>query len=603
MNKFSIILYLAMCFSILPMVCAAQEKIAFHSLRDGGKSEIYVMNADGTSQARLTNNPNSISESEPSINLNVGKIVFTSFRYNADHTNNNINIYLMNADGTGETQLTNNLSPSSQPAFSPDGSKIVFTSFVSSSTTEIYIMNADGTNKIRLTNNSVNDAYPSFSPDGSKIVFTNFADGNGEIYVMNADGSNPTRLTNNTAMEGEPVFSPDGSRIAFSSNRDGGLGNPEIYIMDADGTNQTRLTNNPTSDSKPSFSPDGSKIAFQSDRNGSINQIFVMNSADGTNQMPLTNSAVGNYAPSWSGVQNNAPTITAANGVTRARDAGVSNSLIATVSDAEDAENTLSVMVNGTSSATSNGVTVSGISVDSSGFVTANIEASCGATNASFILQVTDSGALFNEATLSVGVTNETGLPVIALPSDIVTNLPLNSTATGKIVNFTVSATDNCDANPTVTAVPASGSTFPVGTTTVNVTATDASGNTATGSFTVTVSYNFAGFFQPVDNLPTVNTVTGGQAIPVKFSLSGNKGLNIFAAGFPVSQQITCVGGAPVSSVEETVTAGSSSLSYDPASDRYIFVWKTEKAWKGTCRQLIVKLNDGTLHAANFQFK
>lgn len=92
-------------------------------------------------------------------------------------------------------------------------------------------------------------------------------------------------------------------------------------------------------------------------------------------------------------------------------------------------------------------------------------------------------------------------------------------------------------------------------------------------------------------------------AIPVKFSLNGDKGLNIFAAAFPVSQQLTCSDGAPISTVEETVTAGNSSISYDAMTDLYKYVWKTDKTWKGTCRQLIVKLNDSSVHAANFQFR
>jgi hypothetical protein len=216
---------------------------------------------------------------------------------------------------------------------------------------------------------------------------------------------------------------------------------------------------------------------------------------------------------------------------------------------------------------------------------------------------VTDTSNLFSDATLNVSVTDETVDPVLSLPANIVVSLPPNSTDTSVPVNFNVSATDNCDMNPTVTAVPASGSSFAVGTTTVNVTATDASGNTANGSFTVTVAYNFTGFFQPVDNLPVVNVVSAGQAIPVKFSLSGYKGLNIFAAGYPVSIQVACAGGSPISAVEETVTAGQSSLTYDSGTDRYHYVWKTDKGWRGTCRQLIVKLNDGSLHVANFQFR
>ena len=99
-----------------------------------------------------------------------------------------------------------------------------------------------------------------------------------------------------------------------------------------------------------------------------------------------------------------------------------------------------------------------------------------------------------------------------------------------------------------------------------------------------------------------MNVAAAGSSIPVKFSLNGDNGLNIFAAGYPVSQQITCSDGAPVSAIEETVTAGNSSISYDAATDQYTYVWKTDKSWKGTCRQLILKLNDNSFHVANFQF-
>jgi hypothetical protein len=117
------------------------------------------------------------------------------------------------------------------------------------------------------------------------------------------------------------------------------------------------------------------------------------------------------------------------------------------------------------------------------------------------------------------------------------------------------------------------------------------------------VPFNFSGFFPPVDNPPTVNVVNAGRAIPVKFSLSGDQGLDIFAEGFPVSQQIACDDGAPVNEIEQTVTAGESSLSYDAESDTYTYVWKTEDSWAGTCRQLILRLNDGSERVAYFKFK
>jgi probable HAF family extracellular repeat protein len=124
-----------------------------------------------------------------------------------------------------------------------------------------------------------------------------------------------------------------------------------------------------------------------------------------------------------------------------------------------------------------------------------------------------------------------------------------------------------------------------------------------TSAASVTVIFNFTGFFQPVDNLPTLNSVKAGQAIPLKFSLGGDQGLNIFAAGYPKSELITCGSSALVDGIEETATAGSSSLTYDAATDQYTYVWKTQKSWAGTCRQLVVKLSDGTTQRADFQFK
>ena len=134
----------------------------------------------------------------------------------------------------------------------------------------------------------------------------------------------------------------------------------------------------------------------------------------------------------------------------------------------------------------------------------------------------------------------------------------------------------------------------------------DKAGNqdSATVTYTVKRLYTWTGFLQPVDNLPTLNTVNAGQAIPVKFRLGGDFGLNIFASGYPKVQTVACPGssGSGSSPIEETVSADNSSLQYDPTTQTYTYVWKTDKAWAGTCRQLIVRLIDGTEHIALFQF-
>lgn len=205
-------------------------------------------------------------------------------------------------------------------------------------------------------------------------------------------------------------------------------------------------------------------------------------------------------------------------------------------------------------------------------------------------------------ATRTVNVV-DTIAPAISCPANVVVTLP-NSSATTMVVNYpAVTATDSCDSSVTVTSSPASGAVFNAGTTTVNATATDDAGHSSSCSFTVTVLYNFTGFFPPISNLPVVNTVKAGSSVPVKFSLSGYKGLNIFAADSPASGPIVCNSSDPAIVLEDTMTAGGSSLSYDAGSDQYVYVWKTSAAWAGTCRQLVVVLSDGSIHRANFKFK
>jgi dipeptidyl aminopeptidase/acylaminoacyl peptidase len=114
--------------------------------------------------------------------------------------------------------------------------------------------------------------------------------------------------------------------------------------------------------------------------------------------------------------------------------------------------------------------------------------------------------------------------------------------------------------------------------------------------------YDFSGFFAPVDNQPTLNKMKAGKAIPVKFSLAGDQGLDIFAAGYPQSGPIDCNSLAEIDLIEETVAAGSSSLTYHLETDRYHYIWKTDATWDGTCRRLVIGLADGTFHRADFKF-
>ena len=230
-------------------------KIAFHSYRNSN-ADIYVINEDGSGEARLTTHP--ASDTEPHWSPDGTKIAFASQR------DGNQEIYVMNADGSGQTNLTNNPGYDADPNWSPDGTRIVFTT-TRDGNTELYIMNSDGTGQTNLTQHPSIDFMPSWSPDGSKIVFVSHRAVASEIYVTNADGSNPVRLTNNVANDFYPAWSPDGYKIAYLSNKDG---DDELYLMNTDGSNQTRITNSPGTDAEPAWSPDGAKIAFETQRDG-----------------------------------------------------------------------------------------------------------------------------------------------------------------------------------------------------------------------------------------------------------------------------------------------------------------------------------------------
>src|SRR3990172_2226710 len=117
----------------------------------------------------------------------------------------------------------------------------------------------------------------------------------------------------------------------------------------------------------------------------------------------------------------------------------------------------------------------------------------------------------------------------------------------------------------------------------------------------------WSGLFAPVDDLPTENVVTAGRAVPVVFSLGGDRGLDVFAPGYPLSMRVDCTSGVPLDAIELTVTAGASSLGYDAATDRYSYIWKTAKVWStapgGPCRELVLRFGDESEHEAVFRFR
>jgi Tol biopolymer transport system component len=280
-------------------------KIAYVRNITGG-AKIWSMNANGTGRKLLTrksgckgNNCTELDDAQPAWSPKGTKIAFA--RSNAA---GNVHIFVMNANGSGRTQLTHTRGArvyETSPAWSPDGKKIAFTSqgkYVS----DIYVINANDSGRVRLTNmQSSADAAgsPAWSPDGTKIAFDS---GGTVVDVMNADGSDLKGLTawNNNYLAGAtPSWSPDGTRIVYTNpdrkNRE------VLWVMNADGSGKKQLTVSgpprnahyePAQFGQPSWSPDGTKIVFyRMERPKSIDvmqlsSISVMN-PDGSGQKVL----------------------------------------------------------------------------------------------------------------------------------------------------------------------------------------------------------------------------------------------------------------------------------------------------------------------------
>ncbi len=271
---------------------AADGRIVFTSHRDGNP-EIYVMNADGSGATRLTDHP--ALDGWPAWSPDGQRIAFVSTR------DGNRELYIMDADGSHLTRLTDNRYRDEEPAWSPDGQRIVFWSDhelyggTESRFAQIYALNPDGRDPVRLSSRPGDHAHPTWSPDGRRIAF---ALGH-TLFVMNADGSHvkvllPHRSTQRMRDEA-PAWSPDGRRIAFTSDRDG---NEELYLINADGSGLTRLTDHPAADREPAWSPDGKRIAFTSSRDGNWD-IYVID-VDGSGLSRLTDDPAYDGHPDWS---------------------------------------------------------------------------------------------------------------------------------------------------------------------------------------------------------------------------------------------------------------------------------------------------------------
>lgn len=267
-------------------------RIVFSSNRDGNR-EIYGMGPHGRNIVRLTFDQ-AYNSFNPALSPDRTKIIFVREGIG----DGSLDIYVMKADGSQVTNLTKGIGRNNDPAWSPSGKRIAFSSD-RDGLHQLYLMNPDGSNPIRVTKNITNEMYPSWSPNGAKIAFVSRRDNGYGLYVVNTNGSNEVLLISSGSTSRDisyPEWSPDGTKIAF--NYDPSAVNPEIFVIKPDGTGLRQLTYAPRQDLHPSWSPSGERIVFRSDR-GSYGEIYVMD-ADGMNQRNITNHPADDSSPAWS---------------------------------------------------------------------------------------------------------------------------------------------------------------------------------------------------------------------------------------------------------------------------------------------------------------
>ena len=617
-------------------------RIAF-SVNDGsGNTELYSVNADGSSMRRLTWSPQ--TEQTPSWSPDGTRITYESSLGGKSH------VWVMNADGSGQMELTSG-TQDVDPAWSPDGTQIAFAR-PSSNGWNLFVMNPDGSGLRRVSDVSGND--PAWSPDGRRLAY----DGPDGIGVVGIDGSDPHRISAVGTYAAGPSWSPDGTRIVFSRNSPAGYPG-ELFVASADGSGEQPLTRDGYANARPSWSPDGTEIVFQRTAAPPFGTTLWAIRADGSGLRQIASSTSA-IAPDWGSSQvvpepspPQAPTIQIYSPQDGALylpgmqvpafylcssyvsvivscqgdlpfgallDLSLSGTRSFTVRAVDAAGRTAAVSVtyqvpdlvapqvdlrtpkDGATYDLGAAVTVDFSCTDPNG---SGVAACSGERPSGFPLDTSQAGthtfqvfALDNAG--NFGRTTAT-YTVIGPPQ-----VQISSPANGVIYTLgsTALAAYSCSSPWAVHVVTCAGTaasgnaldTGSVGTQTFTVRATDGLGATAAMIHTYNVVYSFSGFDSPVTTTGSLDAAKAGDALPLKFSLNGDNGLSI------VIQTTWKPASCSDWSSSATATAGQGKLTYNPLNDRYTELVATDRTWKGSCRIVDLRLADGTDHTVHVQF-
>jgi Bacterial Ig domain/WD40-like Beta Propeller Repeat len=608
-----------------------------------GSGFLVRENSDGTGLTYL-----SMGIEKPSI-ADDGSIAYHSFEgFNLG------GIATMKCNGSGVQHLTT-AETDDQPSYSPDGSRIAFRRFDAVSHSDIWVMNADGSGQTQLTSSPDDDINPAFSPDGTKIAFFRVGFPGG-LQVMNADGSDQHTIVEFIGRE--PSWSPDGTTIAIA---DQGL-----WVLDADGSDLEAFLTSPekrilgTSVHTPDFAPDGQQILYWDDTFRS--RLIAPDGSDDHDAGIASIEAA--FAPDVCDVPDTTPpTITSPNAgasYTAGQSVTVSfacaddphGSGLATCEGSVANGSALDTSTGGTFSYTVNATDNAGNEASRTISYTVVAGSTSAAAGAGGTV-TTDPGGIGANALVPVQTavtTPAAGTVSIVSSSNVTTPEPSSYTLLGQQVSIEAPQASTSDPLVVVFTLDAAllagagadASTIQIyrttGAGTTRIGPCDAgsaaaspdpcvasrdttadgdaviairSSHVSAWNFAMRDPYRFTGFFQPVDNQDAsgryiLNVARAGTVIPVRFRLDGGDGLAALAydsAGrYPRSVEFECDPTLSLDAIEETAGVHASDISYNPSTRQYTYFWKTSSSWAGTCRQLVVKLIDGSSHRADFQF-
>ena len=263
------------------------------------RREVYSMDPETGDAGGVTlHTNNNWDDGDPKVSPDGNRIAFESYASSSSEA------YVMNTDGSGVRRLSFRIGEDGDPDWSPDATKILWT-IGRGNQFEVLRMNADGTDQRQLTVDPASDLRGAYSAGGNTILYDSDPEGQRDIFLIQdperGDLGPVRRITDHPRNDFSAEWSPDNTRIAFYSLRDTEPGKPanrEIYVMNADGSNVQRLTDSPDDpgtpanealDAVPVWSPDGSTIAFHSDRSGDT-EVYTIN-PDGTGLKRLTHNA------------------------------------------------------------------------------------------------------------------------------------------------------------------------------------------------------------------------------------------------------------------------------------------------------------------------